>query len=111
MELDKDRRRGERRTRTERYGRRAQRLHLRWVHPTGEIDCLCERSVWRFAKSKAFFCRRRNFKGRPKIAGLGCGPDYGLRRRIVERIQGRRLAREWVSQLGGRVAEDIELPA
>jgi ribosomal protein L19E len=33
--------------------RRAQREHLAIVHPDGAIDCVCERSVWYFAKRKA----------------------------------------------------------
>src|SRR4051794_21115405 len=109
MEGDKDRRRGERRARTVRYARWAQRVHHRHVHGGGEVDCICEQSVWYFAKAKPFFCRRRNFKGRPKIAGLSCGPDCGLRRRIKERIQGRRLAREWIARLGAIAPEDVEL--
>jgi hypothetical protein len=109
VELEKDRPRGARRDRTRRYAKRAQRLHLRYVHPSGQVDCICEQSVWYFAKAKAFFCRRVNFKGRPKIAGLGCGPDCGLRRRIKERIQGKRLVREWVARLGANEPEDVDL--
>lgn len=32
---------------------KAQREHLSTVHPDGAVDCVCERSVWYFAKRKA----------------------------------------------------------
>src|SRR3954447_12916827 len=109
MDEDKNRRKGERRARTRRSAKRAQRLHLRYAHPLGPVDCVCEQSVWYFRKAKPFGRRRRNYRGLPKIAGRSCGAEHGLRRRIKERIAGRRLAREWIVRLAGTEAEDIEL--
>jgi hypothetical protein len=41
-----------RRHRSYHYARRAQRTHLRQVHPDGAVDCVCERSVSFFDKRK-----------------------------------------------------------
>jgi len=60
--------REERRDRTWRAARRAQRRHLRVVHRDGEVDCSCEFSVWMFAKWKAQCDCRKKRPGRPKIA-------------------------------------------
>ena len=45
--------RADRRSRTWARARKAQRVHLETVHPDGVPDCLCERSIWYFAKRKA----------------------------------------------------------
>jgi hypothetical protein len=109
--MEKDKRRGERRDRTSRHGRRAQQLHLRFVHPSGAVDCICERSVWYFRKWNGLSCRcRAKQKGAPKIPGGRCSRgDHHYRDTVVERIRGRRLAHEWLQRLGGQAPEDIEL--
>lgn len=45
--------RAERRYRTWVKARHAQHVHLATVHPDGTPDCVCERSVWYFAKRKS----------------------------------------------------------
>ena len=68
--MHKDRKRGERRDRTWRYGRRAQRIHVGSNHPDGGLDCICERSVWFFRTKKSLGCRcRGKQKGSPKLPG------------------------------------------
>jgi hypothetical protein len=85
--------REDRRDRSWRAGRRAQREHLRVVHPNGEPDCVCANSVWYFEKRKALGC---NCRGRehsnPKYSRGICGPS-NLRPAVEERIAGRRLCR------------------
>ena len=93
-----------------RYARRAQRTHLRVLHPTGDLDCPCEASVWYFEKRKALGCRCRSRKaGNPKVGTGSChGHDY--RAAVVERIAGRREARAWEDRLAsGLEADDVEL--
>jgi hypothetical protein len=46
-------RRAERRRRTLIKARKAQQVHLQTTHPDGALDCVCERSVWYFAKRKS----------------------------------------------------------
>lgn len=46
-------RRAERRHRTWMKAWKAQKAHLSIVHPDGRADCICERSVWYFAKRKS----------------------------------------------------------
>jgi len=109
--MEKEKKRGERRDRSWRYGRWAQRVHLRFVHPLGPVDCVCERSVWYFRKRKALGCRcRAKKKGAPKLPGGMCADiEGGYRATVKERIRGRRLAREWLRRLGCLDADDIEL--
>jgi hypothetical protein len=107
----KSKQRGERRDRTWRYGRWAQRVHLRFVHPHGPVDCLCEQSVWFFRKRKAIGCRcRAKLRGAPKLPGSRCADVRGgYRATVRERIRGRRLTYQWLVRLGGCDPDDIEL--
>ena len=99
-----------RRDRTWRYGRRAQREHMRVVHPTGEVDCVCELSVWKFAKGKSVGCGcRKRQHGAPKVGAGMCYGSYNYREAVVERIAGKRLCAAWKVQLSGRDPLDIEL--
>ncbi len=109
--MEKSKKRGERRDRSWRYARWAQRVHLARVHPTGEVDCVCERSVWYFRKGKAVGCRcRAKKKGAPKLPGGLCSLGEGkYRDTVAERIRGRRLTREWERQLGALDPDDIQL--
>jgi hypothetical protein len=45
--------RAKRRSRTWVKARKAQETHLSTVHSAGIPDCICERSVWYFAKHKS----------------------------------------------------------
>jgi hypothetical protein len=109
--------RGDRRDRTIRYGERARGEHLRTVHPDGIVDCVCERSVWFFAKKKSLGCscrkRVRSGFGSPKLAGSLCHLDRSVRGYhpgVAERIAGRRLARAWFSEIRSSVElDDVEL--
>lgn len=61
-----------------RASKRAQRVHLSMVHPTGKVDCVCEKSAWFFRKRKSVGCDCRGRRhGQPK---LGRGPCCDLRR-------------------------------
>jgi hypothetical protein len=105
--------REKRRDRTIRYGERARRIHLSWVHPDGAVDCICELSVWFFAKGKSLGCRcRKHGRGcSPKLACSLChgGGERGYHPGVVERIAGKRLARAWMVELRGEEADDVEL--
>jgi hypothetical protein len=81
--------REQRRDRTWRKGATRRREHLRIVHPNGVVDCVCGRSVWRFAKRRALECDCRSRRhGNPK---LGWGPCADLVHQAVrERIAWRR---------------------
>lgn len=97
-----------RRDRTYRKGARRRRDHLRAVHPNGVIDCVCELSVWRFAKRKGLGCEkcRGRMPGNPKVpCGLCSRGDNKWRPAVVERIAGKRLVREWLS---ARRLRDVE---
>jgi len=109
--VEKPKKRGERRDRAWRYAKRAQRVHLQFVHPLGHIDCVCERSVWYFRKRKSLGCGcRAKKKGAPKLPGGMCSRGEGhYRDSVMERIRGRRLARAWLCLLRGLDPEDIEL--
>lgn len=89
-----------RRDRTYRKGARRRRDHLARIHPTGKIDCVCEQSVWWFAKRKGLGCdkcRGRMF-GNPKIACGMCKLGSGKwRPAVVERIAGRRIVQHWLA--------------
>ena len=102
--------REDRRDRSWRYAARAQREHLRVVHPTGVVDCICEQSVLYFRKRKSLGCRCRGRKrGQPKV-GAGCCYGYGaLRPAVAARIEGARLVRQWRQALTGHLPDDIEL--
>lgn len=67
-------RRAERRRRTWVKARNAQKVHLGIVHPDGVLDCICERSVWYFAKQKSVghrhhceFCHPRYRNGSTRV--------------------------------------------
>jgi hypothetical protein len=114
--MDKKKRQ-DRRDRTIRYGERARAEHLRVVHPDGVVDCVCECSVWWFAKRKSLGCSCRKHVrsgfGSPKLAGSLCHLVRSLRGyhpSMVARIDGRRLTEAWLSALrSGTEADDIEL--
>jgi hypothetical protein len=103
--------REDRRDRTIRYGTSARRVHLRRNHPDGVVDCVCEQSVWFFAKGKSGGCRCRRVQRSlsPKIAGSLCHGGSGYHPCVVERIAGNRLTKAWLSELRGSAPEDIEL--
>src|SRR5271170_1213502 len=95
--------REERRDRSYRYGKRARDTHLRVVHPDGVVDCVCERSVWYFAKKKSLGCSCRKHVrsgfGSPKLVGSLChmgGAARGYHPGVVERIDGKRLSASWL---------------
>ncbi len=101
-----------RRDRSIRYGERARRVHLRFVHPKGPVDCICEQSAWFFAKGKSLGCpcRRVQRSLSPKIPGSLChgfGGDYHPC--VIQRIAGKRLTRTWLHELRGGDPMDIEL--
>jgi hypothetical protein len=102
--------RGERRVRTLRYSLRAQRTHLRVVHPDGALDCICERSVWYFRKRKSLGCDCRGRRhGAPKLPGGMCYlSDGDYRPAVLERIASKRLARAWQSAIGAIDPLDVE---
>lgn len=111
--------REKRRDRTIRYGARARAEHLRVVHPSGPetADCVCERSVWFFAKKKSLGCScrkhvRQSF-GSPKLAGSLCHLGrsvHGYHPGVAERIAGRRLTRAWLFEVeSGALPDDVEL--
>ena len=102
--------REERRDRTWRYGARARREHLRVVHPDGALDCVCERSVWKFAKGKSLGCRCSTRKhGAPKVGTGVCGGGYNYRPAVLERIASKRLCRAWADAVLSSDLLDIEL--
>jgi len=113
----KPRSRGDRRDRTIRYGGRARAVHLRAVHPDGVLDCVCERSVWWFAKKKSLGCNCRKHVrsgfGSPKLAGSLCHLGLSVRGYhpgIAERIAGHRLISGWLRDLrAGVLPDDVEL--
>jgi hypothetical protein len=102
-----------RRDRTVRYGERARREHLRVVHSTGAVDCVCEQSVWFFAKRKSLGCgcRRVGRRTGPKVVYGGCHDGIGGYHPCVrQRIDGKRLCQQWLGGLRSRIAaDDIEL--
>ncbi len=102
--------REDRRDRTIRYGESARKIHLRVRHPDGALDCICERSAWKFAKGKSLGCgcRRVQRSLSPKIAGSLCHGG-GYHPCVIERIAGKRLAKAWLHELKGAAPEDIEL--
>lgn len=92
--------REDRRARTHRKGTARQREHLQRIHPSGVIDCVCEQSIWRFAKRKGLGCEkcRRRTHGNPKVpCGLCTRGDSKWRPAVVERIAGKRLVRRWLT--------------
>ncbi len=106
--------REKRRDRSYRYGKSARDTHLRVVHPDGALDCVCERSVWYFAKRKSLgcSCRKRARNASPKIAASLChdGGARGLHPAVVERIDGKRLSAAWLKLLSSGVnGDDVEL--
>jgi hypothetical protein len=100
--------REERRDRTIRYGERARKEHLRVAHPDGVVDCVCERSAWKFAKGKSMGCHcRRAPPGRPKVVQSMCHRGDGYHPSVRQRIDGKRLCAEWLHAAGE--ALDVEL--
>jgi len=102
--------REKRRDRTIRYGERARKIHLARVHPDGVVDCVCERSAWKFAKGKSMgcHCRRVQRSLSPKIAGSLCHGG-GYHPCVIERIASKRLSKAWLSELRGVEADDVDL--
>jgi hypothetical protein len=89
--------RGHRRNRSWRKARKAQREHLRLVHPSGLVDCRCELSAWMFEKRKSLgcTCRKKKF-GQPKVTvGIEYGPSKVLAARRRWRVEAFRW-RRWV---------------
>jgi len=104
--------RGVRRARTIAVGEHRREVHLRQVHPDGVVDCVCERSAWRFAKrgTVSCNCRRHSRLYGPKVAASLChGAGYCYHPSVIERIAGRRLARAWLSELRCAEPDDVEL--
>jgi hypothetical protein len=104
--------REERRDRTIRYGESARKTHLRVRHPDGVVDCICERSAWKFAKGKSLGCgcRRAGRRTSPKVVFGMCHDGIrGYHPAVVERIEGKRLTKSWLSELRAGEAEDVEL--
>lgn len=84
----------DRRDRTWRYSKSSQKTHLDFIHPSGDVDCVCERSVLYFAKQKSLGCRCRKRKtGQPKI-GTGCKYDYSKSKKNPHFLR-----RSWKKQL------------
>jgi hypothetical protein len=101
-------RRQRRRIATWRYARRAQLVHLARNHPTGEVDCVCERSVWYFEKRKSLGCQCRKRKhGQPK-RGVGMCRAYDPRPAWIARIRWRALRGRWLQALRCNHADDLE---
>lgn len=104
--------REDRRDRTIRYGESARKVHLRWVHPDGVVDCACEQSAWFFAKGKSMGCRcRRTQKSlSPKIPGSLChGAGYDYHPCVRERIAGKRLVKAWLREVRAVKPDDVDL--
>ncbi len=104
--------RGQRRARTETVGKARRDRHLKIVHPTGVVDCACDRSTWKFAKDKGLGCRcqRRNRSAGPKVPGSLChGGGYDYHPCVRERIEGKRLTAAWLAELAGAEPDDVEL--
>jgi len=78
--------RGIRRQRTVAKGVTRRKAHLARIHPDGVVDCVCDKSVWRFSKHRAFGCGcRKKTKGRPKL-GNGMCKGNGLRPTVKQRL-------------------------
>ena len=104
--------REERRDRTIRYGERARKIHLEWVHPNGVVDCVCERSAWKFAKGKSMGCNCRRVGSRtgPKVVYGGCHDGIrGYHPCVIERIAGKRLTKAWLLEVRAGSPLDVGL--
>jgi hypothetical protein len=104
--------REKRRDRTIRYGERARKVHLQWRHPDGVIDCVCEKSAWKFAKGKSLGCgcRRVQKSLSPKVPGSLCHTGDGdYHPCVAQRIAGKRLVKSWLLELRGVEADDVDL--
>jgi hypothetical protein len=90
--------RAARRDRTIRKGARRRKDHLERNHPNGVVDCICELSVWRFAKRKGLGCEscRGRRHGNPKIGGGLCSGEWDWRPSVAERIAGKRVTWAWL---------------
>ena len=94
-----------RRDLTYRAAVRAQREHLKVVHPDGTLDCPCEQSPMRFSKRRGLACPCRSRRhGQPK---LGRGPccRHKFRPRFLRRSAWRQERHRW---LAGLVADDLK---
>lgn len=81
--------RGDRRARTYRYAKRAQRIHLFFNHNGGKnVDCICELADWYFRKRKPGGCNKCSKKrhGNPKICSGVClkGTRASTQNRIAD---------------------------
>ena len=104
--------REDRRDRTIRYGESARKVHLRTRHPDGVVDCICERSAWKFAKGKSLGCpcRRVQRSLSPKIAGSLCHDGVrGYHPCVAERIAGKRLVKAWLLEARSGNPLDVDL--
>ena len=102
--------REKRRDRTIRYGERARKEHLRVIHPDGVVDCVCDRSAWKFAKGKSLgcHCRRRGRNCSPKVVASMCHDgSSGYHPCVRERIDGNRDARAWTKAV--RTIDPLDL--
>ena len=82
--------------RTARYGRRAQTEHVRVNHPSGNFDCVCEKSIHFFAKKKSLGCNcRGRWFGNPKYGYGVCMMTGEVRKAVKQRIEGKKLCRNW----------------
>ena len=100
-----------RRDRTYRKGARRRHDHLKFKHPTGVVDCVCELSIWRFAKRKGLGCEkcRGRTYGNPKVAcGLCTRGDNKYRAAVVARIAGKRATQRWLAAARAGLVADVD---
>ncbi len=103
--------REQRRAQTFDYGVRVRKLHLEKVHPDGNIDCICEQSVWFFRKRKVDPCSCHKRKhGQPKRSVGLCYDLGGPRKYMKVRIAGNRLVKHWKKLIDAGIdPDDIDL--
>lgn len=95
------RKRERRRDLSYRAAARAQREHLRVVHPEGVLDCICERSVLYFRKRKSLGCSCHTKKhGQPKRGSGSCYGWTGFRPAVRLRIAWRAEQFRWMHWRG-----------
>lgn len=87
-----------RREATIRKGAERRDAHLQRIHPTGVVDCVCEKSIWWFAKRKGLGCDkcRGRKHGNPKLGAGPCKIGLGsYRPAVMARIVGKRVVQVW----------------
>jgi hypothetical protein len=103
--------RAKRRAKSIAYGTRARATHLHFNHPDGVLDCVCEQSVWFFAKSKSNGCDcRGRTHGNPKYGYGICVHSGKPRAAVGERIDGKRQVKEALKLARSGVHHDDLLP-